>query len=392
MKFELKGAVNYLPAITYGKMKNSYAEIDFNYEINKNNDIDIRLQDGVDVLESGALFEEIAAKADFVKTGMEALNLDSKAGGDSLEDENRRDREVKDAPSTDIVRNAMKAAGIPLKVITTKKGVKVDKPVKITYRAGEDNSLNSHIIYVSEGSELTLIEVFESDNKDNLLGLQTRVYVCENASIKLVRVNLLSESTDHFDDLGFHLENDAKAELVQLELGGKRSYVGVRTELVGRKSEYRSATGYLCKGDSLLDMNFVTNEWGKKVSSNMDASGVLLDNSTKVYRGTIDFKEGAKGASGFEKEDTLLFSPNIINKSVPLILCHEEDVEGDHGATIGRIDEKLLFYIKSRGIDEKAAKQLMTEAYINAVTEQIGDDETEGKVIKYVSEVFNDEQ
>ena len=392
MKFELKGAVNYLPAITYGKMKNSYAEIDFNYEINKNNDIDIRLQDGVDVLESGALFEEIAAKADFVKTGMEALNLDSKAGGDSLEDENRRDREVKDAPSTDIVRNAIKKAGIPLKVITTKKGVKVDKPVKITYKAGEDNSLNSHIIYVSEGSELTLIEVFESDNKDNLLGLQTRVYVCENASIKLVRVNLLSDSTDHFDDLGFHLENDAKAELVQLELGGKRSYVGVRTELVGRKSEYRSATGYLCKGDSLLDMNFVTNEWGKKVSSNMDASGVLLDNSTKVYRGTIDFKEGAKGASGFEKEDTLLFSPNIINKSVPLILCHEEDVEGDHGATIGRIDEKLLFYIKSRGIDEKAAKQLMTEAYINAVTEQIGDDETEGKVIKYVSEVFNDEQ
>ena len=392
MKFELKGAVNYLPAITYGKMKNSYADIDFNYEINKNNDIDIRLQDGVEVLESGALFEEIAAKADFVKTGMEALNLDSKAGGDSLEDENRRDREIKDAPSTDIVRNAIKKAGIPLKVITTKKGVKVDKPVKITYRAGEENSLNSHIIYVSEGSELTLIEVFESENKENLLGLQTRVYVCENASIKLVRVNLLSESTDHFDDLGFHMENDAKAELVQLELGGKRSYVGVRTELVGRKSEYRSATGYLCKGDSLLDMNFVTNEWGKKVSSNMDASGVLLDNSTKVYRGTIDFKEGAKGASGFEKEDTLLFSPNIINKSVPLILCHEEDVEGDHGATIGRIDEKLLFYIKSRGIDEKAAKQLMTEAYINAVTEQIGDDETEGKVIKYVSEVFNDEQ
>ena len=392
MKFELKGAVNYLPAITYGKMKNSYAEIDFNYEINKNNDIDIRLQDGVEVLESGALFEEIAAKADFVKTGMEALNLDSKAGGDSLEDENRRDREVKDAPSTDIVRNAIKKAGIPLKVIITKKGVKVEEPVKITYKAGEENSLNSHIIYVSEGSELTLIEVFESENKENLLGLQTRVYVCENASIKLVRVNLLSDSTDHFDDLGFHLENDAKAELVQLELGGKRSYVGVRTELVGRKSEYRSATGYLCKGDSLLDMNFVTNEWGKKVSSNMDASGVLLDNSTKVYRGTIDFKEGAKGASGFEKEDTLLFSPNIINKSVPLILCHEEDVEGDHGATIGRIDEKLLFYIKSRGIDEKAAKQLMTEAYINAVTEQIGDDETEGKVIKYVSEVFNDEQ
>ena len=162
MKFELKGAVNYLPAITYGKMKNSYAEVDFSYEVNIKNDIDIKLTDGVEFLTAGELYDEIVAKASFVKTGMEALNLDSKAGGDSLEDENRRDREVKDAPSTNIVRNAFKAAGIPVKVIATKKGVKTEKPVKITYRAGEENSLNNHIIYVSEGSELTVIELFES--------------------------------------------------------------------------------------------------------------------------------------------------------------------------------------------------------------------------------------
>ena len=51
-----------------------------------------------------------------------------------------------------------------------------------------------------------------------------------------------------------------------------------------------------------------------------------------------------------------------------------------------------MFYIKSRGIDENAAKELMTEAYINAVTEKIGDDETEERVVKYVSEVFKNEQ
>lgn len=392
MKFELKGAVNYLPAATYGKMKNSYADIDFEYEVNDENRPDVKLAEGVRLLEAGTEYEELLKKADFVKTGMEALNLDSKAGGDSLEDENRRHREIKDAPSTDVVRNAFKAAGIKTKVLVTDKGVSVKEPVKITYTAGEQNSLNNHIVYVSEGSELTLIEVFESEERENIVGLQTRVYVSENAKIKLVRVNLLSGSTDHFDDLGFHLENDAEAEFVQLELGGKQAFSGVRTEMVGRRSVYNSSTGYLCKGDSLLDMNFITNEWGKKAACNMDASGVLLDNSIKVYRGTIDFKEGTKGSSGFEKEDTLLLSPNITNKSVPLILCHEDEVEGDHGATIGRIDENLLFYIKSRGIDEKAARQLMTEAYINAVTGKIGDEETEDKVIKYVSEVFNNEQ
>ena len=175
MKFELNGAVNYLPAITYGKMKNSYAEIDFSYEVNAKNDLNIKLTDGVELLTTGELYDEIVAKAGFVKTGMEALNLDSKSGGDSLEDENRRDREVKDAPSTDVVRNAFKAADIPVKVIATKKGVKAENPVKITYRAGEENSINNHIIYVSEGSELTVIELFESENGDNIAGLQTRV-------------------------------------------------------------------------------------------------------------------------------------------------------------------------------------------------------------------------
>ncbi len=392
MKLELKGNVNYLPVATYRKMKNNFAEIDLAYEVHNENVPYTLLPEGVEILTEGAEFDEILKKAGDVKTGMEALNLDSKAGGDSIYDENRKDREVKDAPSTDIVRNALSAAGVTVKIITNKKGMSAKQPLKLIYKADERNSINNHIIYVKEDSELTVIELFESENRRNLAGLQTRVYVCEGAILKLVRVNLLSENTDHFDDLGIHLENNGKAELVQLELGGRKSYIGVRTEMVGRKSEYYSDTGYICRGESLLDMNFVTNEWGKKVSCNMDASGVLLDRAEKVYRGTVDFKEGAKGAKGFEKENTLLFGSEIINKSVPLILCHEEEVEGDHGATIGRIDEKLLFYIKSRGISDEAAKQLMTEAYINAVTDKIGDDETEGRVIKYVSEVFNNGQ
>ena len=86
MKFELKGAVNYLPAATYGKMNNNHADIDFVYEVHNDAAPEIKSADGVRILSSGTEYEELAAKADFVKTGMEALNLDSKAGGDSLED------------------------------------------------------------------------------------------------------------------------------------------------------------------------------------------------------------------------------------------------------------------------------------------------------------------
>ena len=80
---------------------------------------------------------------------------------------------------------------------------------------------------------------------------------------------------------------------------------------------------------------------GKKTQSNMQAGGVLRDHAFKLYRGTIDFKWGAKGAVGNEKEDVLLLSNDVVNQTIPLILCAEEDVEGNHGATIGKLDDEL---------------------------------------------------
>lgn len=387
MKFVLKGRVNYLPAFTYGKMKDNYAEIDFNYKISDKDKLTINLPEGVIVSDD---YAEIKKKIELVKTGMESVNLDSKAGGDSISADNLTLNEVKDAPSSHLLQNAFDAAGVSPRAFTVKKNKKVKEPLRIFYEADESFVANN-IVYAEENSEITIIELFNSTSKENLLGVRTRVYLCEGAKVKLVRVNLLSETTDHFDDLGFYLENDAKVELVQLELGAKRSYVGVRTEMVGDNSGFKNSTGYLCKENSLLDMNFVVNERGKKAASNMYASGVLFENAAKIYRGSIDFKEGAKGASGFENESTLLFGENIINKSMPLILCHEADVEGDHGATMGKIDKDILFYIQSRGINKKAAKELMTFAYINAITNRINDKATEERVRKYVSEVFSNE-
>lgn len=384
MKFLLKGRVNYLPAFTYNRLQNNFAEIDFDYDLS-DNDIKAALSAGVTLSTKCNL-----PKSKLVKTGMEALNLDSKAGGDSLKSDNLTLNEVKDAASTHIVQNAIESAGIKQRVFTVEKGVKIVKPLKIFYKADE-SYVNNHIIELEEDSALTIIEIFESLPKNNLLGARTRVYASRNSKIKLVRVNLLSDKTVHFDDIGFHLEENAHAELVQLELGAEKTYLGVRTELIGDKSSFENSTGYLCKENNFLDMNFIVNEWGKKASSNMLASGVLFNNATKVYRGSIDFKEGSCGASGFENESTLLFGNNIINKTIPLILCHEADVEGDHGATMGRIDDNLLFYIKSHGIDDAAAKELMTAAYINAITNRIRDEETEEKVKEYVSEVFGNE-
>lgn len=71
-------------------------------------------------------------------------------------------------------------------------------------------------------------------------------------------------------------------------------------------------------------MNYVALHEGKKSVSEIKTDGVLHENSKKLFRGTIDFKKGAAGAVGNEKEDVLLLDDDIVNQTIPLILCAEE--------------------------------------------------------------------
>lgn len=82
----------------------------------------------------------------------------------------------------------------------------------------------------------------------------------------------------------------------------------------------------------------------------------------------------------------LLFGENVVNQTIPLILCAEEDVEGNHGASIGELDEKTLFYLMSRGFTAEKAKKMIAKARLEAVAAQIKEDSVREKTRKYLEE------
>ena len=151
-------------------------------------------------------------------------------------------------------------------------------------------------------------------------------------------------------------------------------------------------TAYIVDGEGRLDMNYVALHEGKKTQSNMQAGGVLRDHAFKLYRGTIDFKWGAKGAVGNEKEDVLLLSNDVVNQTIPLILCAEEDVEGNHGATIGKLDDELLFYLESRSMNREQIYEMMAMAKVDAVCRKIPDAATQAKVQKFLGRAVEEEE
>ena len=113
---------------------------------------------------------------------------------------------------------------------------------------------------------------------------------------------------------------------------------------------------------------------------------MLRDNASKLFRGTIDFRKGCAGAEGAEKEEVLLLGDEVVNRTIPLILCGEEKVQGSHGATAGRMDEEKLFYFCSRGLSREEACDMMARAGIDAVCSKIPDEALVEKVQAYLEE------
>lgn len=169
---------------------------------------------------------------------------------------------------------------------------------------------------------------------------------------------------------------DSRIELVQVLAGKGDIYDDIQIDLTGNGSSLKTDIGYLAAEHQTLDINLVANHFGRKTKSEINANGALRDAAKKIFRGTIDFRNGSANSIGDEKETVLLLGEDVENKTVPLILCAEETVEGNHGATIGEPDEETLYYFASRGIGREAAEEMMARAAVLHVADLIEDPET----------------
>ena len=102
-----------------------------------------------------------------------------------------------------------------------------------------------------------------------------------------------------------------------------------------------------------------------KARANLDMTGVLSDDARKALRATIDLMHGCKGAKGSENETVLVCGDDVVNKTLPTILCDEDDVEGTHGAAIGSVSPEQLAYLADRGLTAKEAEALIRRAIVD---------------------------
>ncbi len=223
------------------------------------------------------------------------------------------------------------------------------------------------LLHADKGAELTALMYVTSDGT---AALRTFAEVSDNAKIRLVQI---IEGGNVLNDVGASVGDSGKFEITQIFVGGS-TVTGVCTALTGYKAELDCKLGYMLGGGEMLDINNVVLHKGRKTNSATNVKGVLSGDAHKTFRGTIDFRRGAAGAVGAETEDVLLMNEKVENKTVPVILCEEEDVEGSHGASIGRLSDEILYYMTSRGIPLEKAYKIMAQARIESLINGIGDE------------------
>ena len=257
--------------------------------------------------------------------------------------------------------------------LTVAEGITVEQPAlfEATLSPAHPNALTLLDIDVAAGSRLTVVQVVRGDAEDGVSGSLTRIRAAKGAQVKLVQVQLLGSHARRWNAVAIDTAEGAKVEQVRVELGGSVSACGTRALLPASHTEYDLDAIYFGEGSSVLDFNDVSVHTGKDTLCEMHTAGVLTGHADKTLRGTIDFRRGAKRGVGHESEDVLLFSPNARNRTTPLILCGEEEVEGQHAASIGRLDEEKLYYLRSRGLTEAQARRLMVEARFAPAIEKI---------------------
>ena len=216
-----------------------------------------------------------------------------------------------------------------------------------------------------------------------------KINLKKGANLKFYLINLLEDDVQNYISIENRLENGSQLDYTIIDLGAKNSISNYYTNLIGEEAQNNLNTIYLGKGNQIIDINYIADIRGKKSKVNFEVQGALKDVAVKHFKGTIDFKSGCTKAVGSENEFCTLLSDKAKAISLPNLLCSEEDVEGAHSTAAGKPSTKELFYILSRGFDEKAAEKLLVRAKFNSILNTIKNEKLRDEIENRIDTILD---
>ncbi len=269
---------------------------------------------------------------------------------------------------------AMASDGV---VLYVPKNVIVEKPLQSLYwGAGENQAFFNHlVVWLEEGAQATFVHESASPKGSGEAQILhdgiVEIYVGRNARLNFVELQSWGDNVWSFTRERARVMGDGALEWIFGAMGTHLTKNFSDIDLVEAGAQGRMSGFYFASGRQHLDHDTQQNHMAPNTTSDLLYKGALMDHSRSVWQGMIYVAPGALGTDGYQANRNLILSKGARADSIPGLEILADDVRCTHGATVGKIDESLLFYLLSRGIPRKDAEQLIVMGFFTPIMERI---------------------
>ena len=258
------------------------------------------------------------------------------------------------------------------------RGVRVEAPITLTtVNALDGVALHRRtLIVLEEGAEAEVWEQHLSADADGatLLNTVVELVVGQNAKLTYLNAQDLNEKSLVFGNQRASVERDGKLQWGVLGFGSANGRVRMVTTLVGPGAEARVTGAYAPHGRQHIDYDTYQEHAAENCISDLAFRGILDGRSSSVWRGMIKVDPGAQQTDAFQECRNLLLTKRAHADAIPGLEILANDVRCTHAAAVAQIDPDQLFYLRSRGLGEPAARRLVIEGFLSELVERFGED------------------
>lgn len=268
---------------------------------------------------------------------------------------------------------AFAADGVVLRVAP---GAQLAAPVHLCFvGAPADGDVSWHlrnVIELGDGASLSLVEHHLGSGENGHLGtLVSDALLGDGARLAHVVLQVAAEGSSLVRRSSLQLRAEAQASVHALELGGALARHDLRVELAGDGARLQTRGAFVVHGRQHADTQLAIRHQALNTASDSVWRGVADGRARAVFRGAILVAPGADGSDANLSSKNLLLSPQAEIDTKPELEIHADEVKAAHGATVGQLDDRALFYLRSRGIPHDQARALLTAAFCRAVLDDL---------------------
>ena len=274
------------------------------------------------------------------------------------------------------LNEAMMDCGFALHVA---KGVQLSNPLEVVYLGGLSETAIAYfprnLIVLEANAQATLVKHHVGRGVGAYFAnAVTEIDVGDGANFKHYKIQAESIQATHVATQHTRIGRDATYESFGLAIGGLLSRTEANITLAGQGAHAAYHGAYMMRGNEHCDNTSVIDMAVPNTSCKQVFKGVLDDESRAVFQGKIHVARDAQKADGRMLSKTLLLSNSAELDVKPELEIYADDVQCAHGATSGQLDTTALFYLRSRGIPEALARNMLVQSFLGDALEEISDE------------------